>query len=127
MFRTELSDDFVLSSGKDSVDVKKDNAKLKLQVFNLSDRAKSGRIAVSGGKVTGVPEAVTVPPFGKAEFELGFTPELNGVEDAAVDDAVDGGLHAGGAARLLRAARRVEPDVDALRKEIGRASCRERV
>ncbi|AVM46768.1 hypothetical protein C5Q97_19440 [Victivallales bacterium CCUG 44730] len=78
VFRTELSDDFVLSSGKDSVDVKKDNAKLKLQVFNLSDRAKSGRIAVSGGKVTGVPEAVTVPPFGKAEFELGFTPELNG-------------------------------------------------
>ncbi|MEI3001866.1 MAG: hypothetical protein V8T86_13370 [Victivallis sp.] len=68
----------MLSSTRRSVDVKKDNAKLKLQVFNLSDRAKSGRIVVSGGKVTGVPEAVTVPPFGKAEFELGFTPELNG-------------------------------------------------
>ena len=77
VFRTELSKDFVLSGGKSSVDVKKDDAAFKLQIFNLSDRAKRGTLALSGGRFGGVPAEVTVPPFGKTELNLTFTPELD--------------------------------------------------
>ena len=77
VFRTELSKDFVLSGGKSSVDVKKDDAAFKLQIFNLSDRAKRGTLALSGGRFGGVPAEVTVPAFGKTELNLTFTPELD--------------------------------------------------
>ncbi len=76
IFRTELSNDFVLSAAKDSVDVKKDNAQFKLQIWNLSNRPKEGAISVSGGKVSGLPDSVSIPAFGKTEMQLGFTPEL---------------------------------------------------
>ena len=76
VFRTELSDDFVQSVGKDSVDIKKDGATFKLQVWNLSDRAKTGVVSISGGKASGLPESVSIPAFAKTELELGFTPEL---------------------------------------------------
>ena len=76
VFRTELSPDFGLYAGKDSVDARKDDAKLKLQVWNLSDKPKTGTLVVTGGKVSGLPESVSLPAFGKTELELGFTPEL---------------------------------------------------
>lgn len=77
IFRVELSDDFKLFFGKDCVDVKKTPARFRLQVWNLSDREKHGTLAASGGSVTGIPASVTLPPFGKTELELAFTPELD--------------------------------------------------
>ena len=77
VFRTELSDDFVQSAGKDCVDIKNDDAKFKLQVWNLSDKPKTGVVSVTGGKTSGLPESVTVPAFGKTELELGFTPKFS--------------------------------------------------
>lgn len=74
IFRVELSKDFTLSGGKDSVDVEKDNAALVLEVWNLSDRKKSGRVEISGCTVSGLPEKVTVPPFGKVRIPLAVTP-----------------------------------------------------
>lgn len=76
LFRTELSDDFTVFSAKDGADVRKENARYKLQVWNLSDREKSGEIRITGGKIDGLPGTVTVPAFGKAEFDLTFTPEF---------------------------------------------------
>lgn len=78
IFRAELSDDYKLFWGKDCADVKKAGARLRLQVWNLSDRAKRGRVAVSGGACAGLPESVVLPPFGRTELKLAFTPELDG-------------------------------------------------
>lgn len=77
IFRTELSKDFVLSAAKDSVDARKDDAKFKLQIWNLSEKPKTGIVSISGGKTSGLPESVSIPAFGKTELELGFTPELD--------------------------------------------------
>lgn len=77
IFRAELSGDFQIAVGKDCADVKKTPARFRLQVWNLSDREKRGTLAASGGSVTGIPAGVTLPPFGKTELELAFTPELD--------------------------------------------------
>ncbi len=77
IFQTKLSDDFQLFPDKSGVDLKKDDAKFTLQVWNLSDQAKQGTISISGGTVSGLPQSVLVPAFGKTEFQLGFTPEID--------------------------------------------------
>lgn len=77
VFRTELSNDFGLLGDKSAVDVKQENAAFKLQVFNLSDKVKTGRVIVSGGEVSGLPGTVTIPAFGKVELPLTISPELN--------------------------------------------------
>ncbi|MBS1369467.1 MAG: hypothetical protein HPZ91_05860 [Lentisphaeria bacterium] len=84
VFRTELSDDFGLLGDKSAVDVKKEDAALKLQVFNLSDTVKTGRVTVSGGSAAGLPEEVTVPAFGKVELPLTVTPALDETFQGAI-------------------------------------------
>lgn len=74
LFRTELSDDFTVFPSKDGADIRKESARYKLQVWNLSEHEKTGSIRISGGEIDGLPETVTVPSFGKVEFELTFTP-----------------------------------------------------
>ena len=70
IFRTVLSDDFELSVTKDCVDVKKDGAAWKLQVWNLSDQPKDGIVSIGGCAVSGLPGKVTVAPFGMTELPL---------------------------------------------------------
>ncbi len=77
VFRTELSDDFTLSVGKDCADVKRDGAAFRLQVWNLSAQAKTGRIVVTGGKVHGIPEQITVPAFDRLELALNIVPSFD--------------------------------------------------
>lgn len=77
VFRTELSGDFGLLVGKDGVDVKSSTGVFKLQIWNLSEREKSGTVAVAGGVAEGLPGTVTVPAFTKAEYEVRFTPALD--------------------------------------------------
>lgn len=64
-----------------------ESGKLKLTVYNLSDQTKTGIINVSGS-VTGLPASITLPPMGKATYELTaareaareiiFTPQFEG-------------------------------------------------
>lgn len=77
VFRTELSDDFRHFFEKSAVEVKKENAALKLQVFNLSNTEKTGIVTASGGKIVGLPQKVTIPAFGKVELPLTVTPVLD--------------------------------------------------
>lgn len=98
VYRVELSDDFILGRGKDCVELKKDNAALKLQVWNLSDREKSGRLRIRGGEVTGLPAEITVPAFGKAEFPLGFTPKTAADHTGAME--VGGDFNGMGTSKL---------------------------
>lgn len=76
VYRVELSDDFILSRGKDCAEVKKDDAALKLQIWNLSDQKKCGEIEILGGKTTGLPGKFAIPAFSKVEFLLKFTPDI---------------------------------------------------
>lgn len=77
ILRPELSEDFMLSSGRNSVDLKGKSGRLTLQIYNLSDTAKTGTITVNGGTVSGLPKTVSVAPFSKVEIPLVFTPQLN--------------------------------------------------
>ncbi len=77
IFRTELSEDFKLFVGKDCADIKRDPARFKLQIWNLSEHPKTGAIRISGGETTGTPAEITLPPFGKTELDLSFTPRLD--------------------------------------------------
>lgn len=93
VFRTELSGDFSLAVEKDSVDVKTETPKFKLQIWNLSDRPKTGKVVISGGKAINLPDKLTVPAFGKTELELGFTPQYDETYKGAIKiDGVFGNL-----------------------------------
>ncbi len=74
--RVELSEDFVLQTDKNCCDIKQDTAALTLQVWNLSEQEKSGSLTVSGGKIAGLPEHITIPSFEKVELPLRFTPDF---------------------------------------------------
>ncbi len=75
IFRTELSDDFETFLSRDCVNVRKPDAKFKLQIWNLSSHPKTGFIEVAGGTFAGVPPEIKLPPFGKEELELSVTPQ----------------------------------------------------
>ena len=77
VFRTELSEDFSLWVGKDGVDITGETVSFRLQAWNFSDREKCGRITVAGGRARGIPDSVVLPPFGKAEFDVAFSPDLD--------------------------------------------------
>ena len=70
VFRTVLSNDFELNVTKDSVDVKKDEAALTLQIWNLSEQAKTGMVTMEGCSIFGIPSQVSVPAFGVTELPL---------------------------------------------------------
>lgn len=74
--RVVLSDDFSVSAGKDRAEVKHIPARLTLQLYNLSDREKSGSVSIAGGEVTGLPDAIHLPAFGKVEIPLKLTPGI---------------------------------------------------
>lgn len=76
VYRVRLSDDFVLSTGRDSVDTGKERAALKLEVWNLSDQPKTGRLKITGCRVEGLPGTVSVPAFGRTVLPLAITPEF---------------------------------------------------
>lgn len=85
IFRTELSEDFETFDSRDCVSVRKAGAKFKLQIWNLSNRPKTGTVRTSGGQFTGLPGEITLPPFGKQEFELAFTREENAKPELRID------------------------------------------
>ncbi len=74
VYRAALSKDFRLSSEKDAVDVTKEMAKLTLEVWNLSAETKTGTVHLEGVKTAGLPQTVTLKPFGKAAFPLEISP-----------------------------------------------------
>ena len=90
VFRTELSEDFETFDSRDCASVRKAGAKFKLQIWNLSDRPKTGTIRTSGGQFAGLPGEITLPPFGKQEFELAFTRKENAKPELRIDGTFEG-------------------------------------
>ena len=77
IFKTVLGDAFLLSAGKDFVELKTVPAPMTVEVFNLSNEPKTGTIEVAGAKLEGLPETVTVPAFGKVSLPVKLDPQLN--------------------------------------------------
>lgn len=76
ILRADLSEDFILGSGRNSVDLPGKSGRLTLQAYNFSDTPKSGTITVAGGHAEGLPESITIPAMGKVELPLLFTPHI---------------------------------------------------
>lgn len=77
VFQTQLSNDFTLSLDRESADICREDVFLKLTAWNLSAQEQSGSIAISGGKVIGLPAECAIPAFSKVEYLLKFTPDID--------------------------------------------------
>lgn len=74
VFRVDLDRvDFGITRGKTVAELKRSSGHLTVQAWNLSDTVKTGIVAVAGCLLRGVPEAVVLPAFGKAEFAAELT------------------------------------------------------
>ena len=76
----------------------------------IRHRCRPGVRALSNVSVPPIAQPISPPP------RLRLVPRLDppAIERAAIERAVGGGLHAAGAAGLVRALRRVQPDIDPL-------------
>ncbi|MGN0852821.1 MAG: hypothetical protein ACI4Q3_05545 [Kiritimatiellia bacterium] len=61
--------DFAIAGGKSTAELKGDAGRLRLQVWNLSATAKRGRLDVRGAALDGLPDALDLPAWGKAEID----------------------------------------------------------
>lgn len=76
VLRAVTGEGFRVTDTKEAADLSGDSGKLTLQVWNLSPEEERGIITLHGAKVSGLPENVTIPAFGKQEFELTITPDF---------------------------------------------------
>ncbi|MBO4618716.1 MAG: hypothetical protein J5654_01260 [Victivallales bacterium] len=75
IFRGELdAEDFTVTDQKSTAEMARTEGRMKVIIWNLSELPKTGNVIVVGGEFEGLPEEVTLPPMGKAEFEGIFRP-----------------------------------------------------
>lgn len=70
VFRVDLdAKDFENAAHKSLATLKTDAGRIRLQIWNLSDTPKRGRVDVAGGvRLDGVPATIDLPAWGKAEY-----------------------------------------------------------
>ncbi|MBO4345240.1 MAG: hypothetical protein J5833_05775 [Victivallales bacterium] len=84
IFRAELNkDDFTITGQKAVAEMPRMEGRMKVVVWNLGDTAKTGTVNAEGGDFSGIPQAITIPPMGKTEFDAVFNPHVN-------KDAIEG-------------------------------------
>lgn len=76
VLRVDLNpDDFEISNNKTLAVAKGDAPRLRVQAWNLSETAMTGRVEVSGAILDGLPEALFgIGPFDCAEFDCALRP-----------------------------------------------------
>ena len=74
VLKADLAEEFRLLPGKNAADLPGKSGRLRLHVFNLSGKAKSGTLRVSSGKLTGIPGRIDLAPFGRVSFDAVFEP-----------------------------------------------------
>ena len=87
IMRVDLNtNDFAIAGQKTSAALRNDTGKLRLQVWNMGDTAKTGRIEVSGGVFTGLPDTISIGPRGTppAAFDCTFVPSSENVFDQKI-------------------------------------------
>lgn len=76
ILRIELDDkDFNLGGRKSLAELVGETGKLKLQVWNLEDKPKTGKLVVAGATLKGIPETIQLPAMGKVEYDVVLLPE----------------------------------------------------
>ena len=81
IIRVELNtNDFEVAAQKTRAVLKGDTGRLRLQVWNMGDMAKNGRLEVSGASLTGFPDTIALGPRGTppATFDCTFAPDASG-------------------------------------------------
>jgi hypothetical protein len=76
-------DDFEIAGHKSTASMYKESGRLRLQVWNLAEIPKSGGLKIAGGTLKGLPERITLPAMGKAEFDVVYTPQRVETKDVA--------------------------------------------
>lgn len=69
----ESSEDFMLGDGRTRAEMKGDGGRIRFEVWNLSDIGKTGSLVVRGADLSGVPETLTIPSWGKAGFDAALS------------------------------------------------------
>jgi len=69
--------DFTVGNGKALAELEKEEGRLRVQVWNLSDTPKQGALTVTGGVLTGLPSTVIVPAWASAEFDALYRSDTN--------------------------------------------------
>jgi len=86
------NDDFAISGGKSIGVMKNDSGRLSLDVWNLSDTAKTGTVSIAGAVAEGLPEGpFAIGPFGRRTFQCLLAPS----SDADMADVVISGTFNG--------------------------------
>lgn len=84
IIRVDLNtNDFEIAWQKTCAVLKGDTGRMRLQVWNMGDTAKTGRIAVSSGTFSGLPDVISLGPRGTppATFDCVFSPSDDGASD----------------------------------------------
>jgi hypothetical protein len=68
-----------ITDRKSCLEMLGESARATIQVWNLDNRQKTGRLVVKGGTLEGLPETITLPPRGKAQFEVTYIPQYDHV------------------------------------------------
>ncbi len=73
-------DDFQVSGQKSRAYLKNDTGRMRVQVWNMGDAAKTGRVEVSGGAVEGLPDTIDLGPRGTppSAFDCTLMPPASG-------------------------------------------------
>ncbi len=77
------TDDFEIAGQKSTASLHTSSGRVRLQVWNLDQTPKSGRLEVDGGTFSGLPETIAIPAMGKAEFNVVYTPQSVAAKGAA--------------------------------------------
>jgi hypothetical protein len=82
--RADLNtDDFEIAGQKSTASLRTESGRIRLQIWNLDQTPKSGRLTIDGGTLKGLPETIALPAMGKAEFNVVYTPQSPAAADAA--------------------------------------------
>ncbi len=78
ILRVELnSEDFRIENVKTNAVMNGKTGRLTVEIWNLEDKPKTGNLLVDGAILQGLPETISLPPMGKAEFPVTLIPAGN--------------------------------------------------
>ena len=81
ILRVDLNtNDFSIAGQKTRAVLKTDTGRMRIQVWNMGDTAKTGRVVVDGGTFSGLPDKIALGPRGTppASFDCTFVPSPSG-------------------------------------------------
>ena len=109
IIRVDLNaQDFEIGNQKTLASLKGDTGRLRVQVWNMGDTAKTGRVDVVGAKLEGLPEAIALGPRGTppAMFDCELSPPGDSPDGELVLTGVFGGRRSSRLVMRIRSEKR---------------------